>query len=275
MSKQTAVITGATSGIGAAFAREFARRGYDLVITGRRREVIEALAQGIREACGVQVDVVLAELSNQDGIQKIIDAISNKNVGVLVNNAGFGASVLFQESDLPVMEQLAKVNVLAPMALTRAVLPGMVSRGSGAVINVSSEAVYMAIPKNTVYAASKAFLKTFTEGLHLDLYGTGVKAMAVCPGLTHTDFHEKMGLSKARQTDHGFVTWMSPEDVVRQAMRDIDKGKVISIPGSRTRMMIRMLSLLPRKSYFKLMLAFSRKAFGKRTEDRENPAALN
>ncbi len=264
MKNKTAVITGATSGIGAAFARKFAEQGYDLVITGRRKGVIEALAEQIRSKYEVDVYVILAELSDCEEVKKVVDYIKEREIEILVNNAGFGANSLYPVSDLAVMEQLAKVNVLAPMELTHAVLPGMVERGSGTIINISSESVYMIVQKNAVYSGAKAFIKSFTEGLHLDLMNTGVKVMAVCPGLTHTDFHEKMGIDKSRQIDRGQIRWMSPEKVVETALKDIEKGKVISIPGTHTKMLTLMLNLMPRKSYYKFMYNFSQKNFGKK-----------
>lgn len=264
MPNEVAVITGATSGIGAAYANKLAQRGYDLVLTGRRKEKIEAVSAEIQQKYKVRVEVVLAELSEPEDIKKFVDFIKEKEIGVLVNNAGFGASSLYQESDLAVMEQLAKVNVLAPMELIHAVLPGMVKRGSGTVINISSESVYMIIPKNAVYSGAKAFLKSFTEGLHLDLMGTGVEVMAVCPGLTHTDFHEKIGIDKSRQTNRGQIRWMSPEEVVDISLRDLEKGKVVCIPGNHTKMLTRLLSMMPRKSYYKFMYNFSRKNLGKK-----------
>jgi short-subunit dehydrogenase len=266
MKNRTAVITGATSGIGAAFAEKFAGQEYDLVITGRRKDKIEALAEQIRKEYGVDVDVILAELSEDEGIQKVIDHMKDQFIEILVNNAGFGVNSLYQISDLAVMEQLAKVNVLAPMELIHAVLPGMVERGSGTIINISSESAYLIVPKNAVYSGVKTFLKSFTEGLYLDLMGTGVRVMAVCPSLTHTDFHEKMGMDKSRQIDRGQIKWMSTEKVVETALKDLEKGKVISIPGTHTKILTHMLNLMPRKSYYKFMYSFSRKNFGKKVK---------
>ena len=263
MQNKTALITGATSGIGAAYANKFAQQGYDLVITGRRKEKIDAVATQIRQEYKINVEVILAELSETEGIKKVIGFIKEKQIEILVNNAGFGVSSLYQVSDLAVMEQLAKVNVLAPMELIHTVLPGMMERGSGTIFNISSESVYMIIPKNAIYSGAKAFLKSFTEGLYLDLRGTRVKVMAVCPGLTHTDFHEKMGMEKSRQTDRGQIKWMSPQEVVDISLRDLEKGKVVCIPGIHTKILTHLLKMMPRKSYYKFMYSFSRKNFGK------------
>ncbi len=264
MQNKTAVITGSTSGIGAAYADKFAQQGYDLVLTGRRKEKIEEAAAWIRKKYNVKAEVVLAELSQPEGIQKVIDSMKGKTIEILVNNAGFGAVSLYQTADLKVMEQLAKVNVLAPMELIHAVLSGMVERGSGTIINISSESVYMIIPNNAVYSGAKAFLKSFTEGLYMDLMGTGVKVLAVCPGLTHTDFHEKMGMEKARQVNRGQIRWMSPEEVVELSLKDLEHGKVVSIPGNHTKILTHLLNMMPRKSYYKFMYQFSEKKLKKR-----------
>ncbi|MVB09662.1 short chain dehydrogenase [Caprobacter fermentans] len=194
----------------------------------------------------------------------MIEGMQGKQIEILVNNAGFGANSLFNECDLAVAEQLANVNVIAPMELIRAVLPDMVKRKSGTVINISSESVYMIVPKNSVYSGAKAFVKSFTEGLHVDLIGTGVKVLAVCPGLTHTDFHEKMGMEKSRQINKGIISWMSPEEVVSCSLKDLQKGKVICIPGLHTKLMTGMLSLIPQKTYYKTMHNLSQKISSKR-----------
>ncbi len=266
MPDKIALITGATSGIGAAYAKKFAEYGYDLILSGRRKEKIESFAGTIRETYHVAVEVVISELSEKDGIQKVIDQIQGRPVEVLVNNAGFGANSLYQDCDLEVMERLAKVNVLAPMEIIRAVLPGMVQRNSGTIINISSESVYMSVPKNSVYAGAKAFLKTFTEGLAMDVYGTGVKVMAVCPGLTHTDFHEKMGMDKSRQVNRGAVRWMSPEDIVNVSLQDLAKNRIVSIPGLHTKVLTMFLNLMPRKTYYRFLYNFSQKNFAKKAD---------
>ncbi len=264
MQNKIAVITGATSGIGAAYASKFAQLGYDLIITGRRKEKIDANAVLIRHKYNVNVDVILTELSEKEGIKKLIDCIKEKKIEVLVNNAGFGANSLYQASDLAIMEQLVKVNVIAPMELIHTVLPGMVEREKGTIINISSESVYMIIPKNATYTGAKTFLKSFTEGLYLDLMGTGVKVMAVCPGLTHTDFHEKMGMDKSRQINKGQIKWMSPDEIVDISLREMKKGKVVCIPGKHTKLLTRLLNMMPRKSYYKFMYNFSCKNFGRK-----------
>lgn len=259
MENKTAIITGATSGIGAAYAKRFAEQGYDLVITGRRKEIIETLAESIRKEYEVSVEVVLAELSEKEGIHKVIEALRGKQVEALVNNAGFGISSHFQNCELDRAEQLANVNVIAPMELIHAVLPEMIKQKSGTIINISSTSVYMIISKNAVYSGSKAFLKSFSEGLYLDLIGTGVKVQTVCPGLTRSDFHEKMGVKSSGNQTKSFARWMSPEEVVDCSLRDLNKNRVICIPGRQTKAITGMLRILPKKTYYKAMYKISQK----------------
>ncbi len=259
MENKTAVITGATSGIGAAYADRFAKEGYDLIITGRRKEKIEVFAEKIRKDCSVSVEVVLAELSSDEGVQELIERINGRQIETLVNNAGFGASSLYQNCDLEVMEQMAKVSVLAPMKLIRAVLPGMVDRRRGTIINVSSGSAFLIFPKKSVYSGVKAFLKSFTEGLHLDLMNTGVKVQVVCPGSTLTDFHGKMGIDISTKQNKAPLLWFTPEYVVDVSLRDLKKNKVICIPGVHSKILIRLLNLLPINLYYRTIYIFSNK----------------
>ena len=263
MENKITLITGATSGIGAAYAKEFARQGYDLILTGRRRELIERNAQNIRDTYGVKVHILIAELSKQDEVDKVIDDIKDKKIEVLVNNAGFGITGYYQDTDISSVCNLAQVNVLTPMKLIHQVLPGMIKRKKGTIINISSEGIYMIVPGNAAYSGVKAFLKTFTEGLYMDLYGTGVRAMTVCPGLTHTDFHQKLGLEPSRQISKGMIQWMSPDTIVAESLKDLEKGRVVSLPGTHTKLLTCVFRLMPAKLYYKLLYQFSRKHFSK------------
>jgi short-subunit dehydrogenase len=253
MSNKIACITGATSGIGAEFARRFAADGYDLILTGRRAEVISRLSSELAQKYNVQVETLLVELSDEKAIDDLAEKLKKKNIDVLINNAGFGINQLFFEGDIKNFEKMVTVHVNAPMKLTYAVLPGMLSHGSGIIINVCSEAVFVPFRRNAIYSATKAFLKTFSECLYMDLSNTGIRVQALCPGLTRTDFHEKLGMDKSRQLDHGMVHWMSPVEVVNGSMRDLEKGNLVSIPGFRTKALIFMLSLLPKRVYYNLL----------------------
>lgn len=246
--RKTAFITGATSGIGAAFARILAARGYDLIITGRREAKIRELAGEIAARHGVRVETLISELS--DGLQ--VEEAARKihgcdSLGILVNNAGFSSKSLFHEGDPADYEAMVKVHVLASIRLARAALPGMIRRGRGAVISVSSTSAFTPRPKQAVYAASKCFLNLFSESLHLELQGTGVKVQVLCPGLTRTDFHEKLGL---RAEDvyklRGPGKPLSADAVVEASLRCLEKGRPVCIPGAANRLTALAVRLLPR-----------------------------
>lgn len=259
---KTALITGATSGIGAAFAEEFAGRGYNLLITGRRAEKLEAVARRLRDTYAVAVEVRIIELSDREKVHGFCRELAQRDdIEALVNNAGFGFNEYFAKGELDVWEKMTETQVLAPLAITHAVLPAMIKRDEGIIINVSSDGAFLLAPKNTAYSATKSFLKTFTECLHIELMDTHIRVEALCPGLTKTDFHEKMGMPQSRQRNKGIITWGEPAQVARAAMHALDKGKVLCIPTFGERILIRFTSLLPRKSFYSLMFSMSKKIF--------------
>jgi short-subunit dehydrogenase len=227
----TALITGASAGIGLAFAKRFAAEGLDLVLVSRNQESLDQVAARLRSAHPVSVDVMPADLSVRTDVDRIGARLadSSRPIEILVNNAGFGINDEFIGGDLEAEQQLLDVLVTAPMRLSHAALPGMVERNSGAVINVSSIAGWMV---NGTYSAAKAWLTTFTESLSRDLAGTGVQAVAVCPGLTHTEFHERADM----RVDHAPEwLWLDADEVVERALRDAGRGKPISVAGRQYR----------------------------------------
>jgi short-subunit dehydrogenase len=252
--KQIALITGATSGIGAAFARRFAADGYDLIITGRREEKINALANELGAACGARVEVVIAELSDPDQVAALADKVAHTDdLEILVNNAGFANLGGFVGADIECHAAMLRVHVLAPMALAHAALPHMISRGSGTIINVSSLGAFAPTPGEAVYSGTKAFLRTFSEALHLELAGTGVQVQVLCPGFTRTDFHAKLGMDRSRLRNRGPVRWMSPEEVVETSLRCLKKQRVISIPGFWNKVLVWLCRVLPRPLYYRVV----------------------
>ena len=186
MRKGTALITGASSGIGEALAREFARHDYDLIITARRGDRLEALAQELSQQ--VSVDIVISDLATESGPATLIAAVSrlNKHIDILVNNAGVAHSGSFHTSDAAHIDRLIRLNITALARLTQHYSQPMVQRGAGKILNVASVAAFQPVPSMAVYAASKAFVLSLTESLSEELRGTGVTATALCPGLTRT-----------------------------------------------------------------------------------------
>lgn len=252
-----AFITGATSGIGAAFAGEFASQGLDLVITGRRREKIQALANEIAGRSGVDVQVLIAELSDDEHLEMVVENVrSIGNLDVLVNNAGFAQRGRFHELDCAAHKTMLEVHALVTMRLTYAALPTMISNGKGAIINVSSLAAFFPFPGNAMYSATKAFVNYLTEAIHLELRGTGVRVQALCPGLTRTDFHAKMGLDpKEVYQEKGLRKAMTPPEVVEFSLRCLDKDQVICVPGFKNRFTSLLPRILPRSLIHKVILS--------------------
>jgi uncharacterized protein len=249
--KQTALITGATSGIGAEYARRLAADGYDLIITGRRAEKINALAEELSEAHGSEVEVIIIELSDATQVDALIESIKDRDIQILINNAGFGTTKFFHQEPLELQEKMISTHILAHTKIVYAILPKMVEKGTGVIINVSSSGAILPSPKTVVYSGTKAYLRAFTECLHYELEGTGVQVQVVCPGLTRTDMHARIGITDEYTNDWGPFQWMSPQEVVACSLRCLAKKKVLCIPGRMTKIQIFMRYILPESLYYK------------------------
>jgi short-subunit dehydrogenase len=248
-SNKNAIITGSTSGIGAAFAREFAAKGYDLILAGRREAKIRGFASELEKSFGVHTSVSIVELSDMKQVEILarrIEAIPN--ISAFVNNAGFGGSGGFVENPAG-NRQMLTVHVVAAMRITEAVIPRMIAAGGGAIINVSSVAAFFPLPGSATYAATKQYLITFSEALQLELEGRGIHVQALCPGMTRTDFHEKMGEDGERIQRRYIFGWMEPERVARLSLRQLGKKQVLYVPGLINKFLVRIVSKIPRPLY--------------------------
>jgi short-subunit dehydrogenase len=248
-----ALITGATSGIGEAFARRFASQGHDLIITGRRKEKINRLAHELIQTFAVDVEVIISELSNPGDVDALAQTVrATENLHILVNNAGFTTKSDFLHEDLEGQQNMVQVHVLAPMKLTYAALPNMIAGGKGTIINVSSLGAFTPLPKAATYSGTKAFLVVFTESLRVELAGTNVKVQALCPGFTRTDFHERIGFDRSKQKNMGIIRWMSPDKVVDISLKCLKNNQVICVPGFWNKVLVFATHrLLPRSLYYK------------------------
>ncbi len=245
MSAGLAVVTGATAGIGREFAEQLAARGYGLLLVARDGERLARTAATLTAAYGVETEAYPADLSRDDDVGGLAERLaSSPRLALLVNNAGFGHRGRLAESDVERQTAMLRLHVLAPMRLTRAALPVLLANGSGGVINVSSVAGFVYSAGNVNYCATKAYLTTFSEGLAVELHGTGVRAQALCPGFTRTEFHARI---PGPVEEHPKFAWLSAQEVVAYSLRCFDRGgPVVCIPGLRWRLMVGVLRLLPR-----------------------------
>ena len=243
-SNSLAIVTGATAGIGYAFAKHLARRGHSLLLISRNELRLAEVAAELGTAHGVTVRVLGADLSREAEVDRVAGVLGTEpDVGVLVNNAGFGTTGRLHVNDPAVQAAMVKLHALAPMQLTRAVLPGMVSGGRGWIINVSSIAGFTFSPGNVNYSATKAYLTRFSQGLDSELHGTGVVVQALCPGFTHTEFHERAQMDTQRLPRWA---WMTADQVVEASIQAAERGRpVVVVPGLRYWLITRVLHLVP------------------------------
>ncbi|MFW6092147.1 MAG: SDR family NAD(P)-dependent oxidoreductase [Actinomycetota bacterium] len=239
----TALVTGATSGIGLAFARQLAATGHDLVLVARDADRLADTAARLQADHGVSTESLQADLATDEGTTAVEQRLRSADppVDLLVNNAGFALRKPFVANDIADEERMLRVLVLAVLRLTHAALPGMLERGRGAVVNVSSVASW--VPRGS-YSAAKAWVTMFTEGLATNLRGTGVRAMALCPGYVRTEFHQRASMNMAGLPR---FLWLDADTLVSTALRDLARGKTVSVPGAVYRSAAWLLPRLPRR----------------------------
>ncbi len=237
----TALVTGATAGIGNAFARALAARGDDLVLVARDAARLEEVAGQLRSRHGVDVEVLAADLADRGQLERVADRLRRPDapVDVLVGNAGFGVPHRFVGGDLAAEERQFDVLARAVLVLAHAVLPGMVERGRGTLVTVSSVAGFM--PGGT-YSAAKAWATVFTRSLAGELAGTGVTATALCPGYVRTEFHDRAGLDMRGVPAWA---WLDADRLVADCLRDVEKGRSVSVPGRQYKAAVVALRHLP------------------------------
>jgi short-subunit dehydrogenase len=243
----SALITGASSGIGAAFARQLAAKGYHLILVARGEERLAALAAELREDYPIAAEILVADLSNSVDVERVERRIAEiESLDLLINNAGFGAPGPFAEVDLARHVAMIHVHVIASVLLSRAALPGMMARRRGAIINVSSVASFLPMPGNATYSATKAYLNVFSEALQAELKGTGVRIQALCPGFTHTGFHDTPEYGGSGRPHIPELLWMSAQEVAAQSLNALSQDRVIFIPGLKNRLLAVLARNVPR-----------------------------
>ena len=240
-----ALVTGASTGLGAVFAAALAGQQYDLTIVARNRERLEALAERLRRSHGVAVEVLVADLTQAVALRTVEERVAKDYaLELLVNNAGFGTTGPFATLDPDREEAEILLNVIALVRLTRAALPGMIARNRGAIINVSSMAAFVPGPYDATYGATKAFVNSFTEALYEELRGTRVHVQALCPGFTHTEFQQRAGLDVSALPAY---IWMTPEAVVEASLAALRRGQIVCVPGLMNRLLTLLIGAAPRR----------------------------
>ncbi|MGH3454321.1 MAG: SDR family NAD(P)-dependent oxidoreductase [Nocardioidaceae bacterium] len=238
---KTALITGATAGIGHAFAIELATRGHDLILVARNQERLKTVAKQLKEDHGVDVRTRTGDLSTTAGINRVAKVVEDgdRPVDLLVNCAGYALRRRFTDNPIADEEAVLNVMVRAPMHLTHTALNAMAPRRRGAIVNVSSVAGFT--PRGT-YGAHKAWVISFSRWAHFAYADQGVKVMALCPGFVHTEFHERMG---ARTDNIPDWMWLDAREVVRQGLTDLDRGAAVSIPTLRWKAIATLSRITP------------------------------
>ena len=235
-----ALVTGATAGIGESFTRLLAENNYNIVLVARDMPRLQERASQLQSQFNVQTHIIQADLSTDAGCSAVEEYITNNQIDVLINNAGFGINKAFTMSELKAEQEMFDVLVRTPMRLMHIVLPGMKQRNKGVLINVSSVAGYIA---GGSYSAAKSYLTVISESLHSELAGTNVKICALCPGFTRTEFHQR-----GRMSMKGLPSfmWLNSDRLVAKAWSDALKGKAVSIPGWQYQILVFVIQSLPR-----------------------------
>jgi len=244
---RTALITGASAGLGATFARHLAAEGYDLILVARRADALSRIASEVGSKYGVAVETMVADLTRDDDCAAVGQKLaSTERLALLVNNAGFGTRGLFFEADAARQDEMYRLHVLATERLTRAALPGMVARRQGGVINVASVAGFLQAQGAASYSSTKAWMISFSEGLHVEMKAirSPVVVQALCPGFTYTEFHDVAGVD--RYATMGKSWWMQADDVVGASVRALKTGKLIVVPGGRYKALVAASRIIPR-----------------------------
>lgn len=240
--RRTAAITGATAGIGAAFARRLATEGYDLLLVARDAERLARTAAELGDRYGVAATALPADLSTPEGCDTVAARLGD--VHLLVNSAGMSLHRAFVRSTPADEERLLRLNVHAVLRLTHAALPGMIERRRGAVLNVSSVAGFAALMPGSTYGASKAWVTAFSESIGQSMRPYGVRVMALCPGYTRSEFHERAGIDMSKTPDW---LWLDADRVVQDGLRDLASGKLVSVPDWKYKTAVFGMRYVPRR----------------------------
>lgn len=253
--RETAVITGATSGLGEAYARQLANDGYNLILVARRQEKLEAIAQELQAAHDINVTIAVADLIDENAVYQLADQLATiDNIAMLINNAGYGSRGDFVDVSAEAHHDMIKLHVAATAVLTRAVLPQMIANRHGAIINISSTAAFFRGHDRVNYGATKLYLNAFAESLQIELKDTGVRVQTLCPGFIRTGFHNEFG----RPSLPNFL-WMEPDAVASISLKALNTKAVIVVPGWVNQLQVFLTKLGLGGTLLTLFYAFSNK----------------
>lgn len=254
MERKVAIVTGATSGIGKEFAFKLAEKGYDLIVVGRREELLNDVADKLRKSYGITVDVNILDLSDTNQLDIFYDKVKEiENVEFLVNNAGLGIEGIFSNDEYKNQEKLLKVHVDASTKITHGVISNMKKNKSGYIVNVASLAGFNAFPDSLMYCSTKSYLITMSQCLAMELIAYNIKVQALCPGFTITDFHKKLDMDVNEIKKKGIMKWGTTKDVVDYSLKLLEKKmKVIAIPGLLNRILYWIVKIVPKIIYYKI-----------------------
>ncbi len=252
MSPATALITGATAGLGAEFARQLAAAGNDIVLVARDEARLESAKVALEDRHRIHVETLSADLSTADGCDRVAARIASADapIDTLINNAGMGTYKRFGRAELEDEERQLDLNVRAVLRLTHAAIRAMTERGSGQIINVSSVAGFVPRGGNATYSASKAWVTMFSEALAVQCAGHGIRVTAICPGFTHTEFHQRAQANMSRVPDW---MWLDAEAVVAQGLADARRGKPVSVPSAKYKVLTGAARHVPRSVLHRIM----------------------
>lgn len=246
MRVKTALITGASAGIGKSFAQLYAKNGFDLVLVARREDKLNEMAAQLKKEYGVMVYVIARDLADPQAPEAIVNSLREKGIQIhtLINNAGYALSQSVMASSLTDVKAFMQVLMTAPVELCHRLVPDMKDAGEGHIINVASIAAFMPPIKGDIYCAAKSFLLNFSLGMELELQDFGIHCTALCPGFTFSEFHDVMGTRKAVSKLPRFL-WMDADEVAQQGYEAVCEGKSLHIPGRVNQGASQLLSMLP------------------------------
>lgn len=250
--RKIAVITGATGGIGSVFSRQLAAQRYNLVLADMNLKKLQQLSDALCAEYPISVETIQVNLAKKDSIQNLAANLAGRaRVDLLVNAAGYGEKTLFKDEKIQASLDMISVHVLATVQLIHAVLPGMMKRRKGSIIAVSSLASFIPAPGSSIYSATKSFINTFMESLHMEVRSKGIQVQSLCPGLTHTGFHTAEDIARYKGI-RGLDLWMEADEVVAASLRNLSDDHIVCIPGFINKTIKKTIPVLPRRSYYRL-----------------------